>query len=102
MVGAGVSVFTIWFVTDTTENLIVSMVFSSVSNMGFNSLNCMATELFPTNLRSTAMALTAAALRIGAFLGNVAFGYLIDAYCAVPMVLVAVLLIGEESGCYAT
>ncbi len=30
--------------------------------------------------------------RIGAVLGNVAFGQLVDVYCLVPMILVAVLL----------
>ncbi|CAG0915845.1 unnamed protein product [Notodromas monacha] len=92
MVGAGASVFAVWLVRSQLENLLVSMAFSSVSNMGFNSLNCLATELFPTKLRSTAMALTAGALRIGAFLGNIAFGYFIDAYCVIPMVAVACLM----------
>lgn len=44
-------------------------------------------------LRSTAMAVTLAIARIGAILGNVIFGYFIEVSCAVPVLMVAVLLI---------
>ena len=46
------------------------------------------------SLRSTAMAITLAAARLGAILGNIAFGNLVDVACAVPILLVAALLIG--------
>ena len=42
--------------------------------------------------RSTAMAVTLAVARLGAILGNVVFGYLIEVSCAVPILLVASLL----------
>lgn len=47
---------------------------------------------FLTN-RSTASGVTSAANRVGAILGNVAFGELVDIHCAVPMLLVAALLV---------
>lgn len=43
--------------------------------------------------RSTAMAVTLAVARLGAILGNVIFGYFIELSCAVPILMVAVLLI---------
>ena len=46
-----------------------------------------------TYFRSTAMAVTLAVARLGAILGNVIFGYFIELSCAVPILMVAVLLI---------
>ena len=43
--------------------------------------------------RSTAMAVTLAVARLGAILGNVIFGYFIELSCAVPILMVAVLLV---------
>ena len=40
------------------------------------------------------MAVTLIAARLGAILGNVVFGYLIEVSCAVPIISVAVLLVG--------
>ena len=42
--------------------------------------------------RSTAAGVFNAAGRIGAILGNMVFGQLVTAHCAVPMLMVAVLL----------
>lgn len=41
------------------------------------------------------MAVTLLAARLGAIAGNLVFGSLIDVYCAVPMFMVACLLIGK-------
>ncbi|GFN92176.1 hypothetical protein PoB_001868200, partial [Plakobranchus ocellatus] len=41
---------------------------------------------------STAFGMQTGIARIGAILGNVIFGQLVDAYCAIPMFLVAALL----------
>jgi len=75
-------------------NLILICLFGAVSTMGFNSLDCLGVELFPTSLRSTAMAVTLVAARIGSILGNLLFGYLVETHCAIPILLVAGLLIG--------
>lgn len=48
-------------------------------------------------IRTTAMAITLAAARFGAIMGNFTFGFLVDVACAVPILLVAVLLIGNIS-----
>ena len=94
MLLSGCSAFLIYLLNSTTMNLILSCVFGAVSTMGFNSLDCLGIELFPTSLRSTAMAITLAAARLGAILGNLVFGYLVETNCAIPILAVAVLLIG--------
>jgi len=94
MVASGLAAFLIWAVRSTVGNLILSCVFGAVSTMGFNALDCLGAELFPTNVRTTAMAITLAAARFGAIMGNFTFGFLVDVACAVPILLVAVLLIG--------
>jgi VNT family MFS transporter (synaptic vesicle glycoprotein 2) len=42
--------------------------------------------------RSTAFGLQSGVGRIAAILGNVSFGSLVDVHCAVPMIMVSVLL----------
>ena len=51
MVSGGVSVFGIYLVTSSTANIILSCVFGAVTTMGFNALDCLGVELFPTRLR---------------------------------------------------
>ena len=38
-------------ITSSLANLLVSCAFGLVSTMGFNSLDCLGIELFPTHLR---------------------------------------------------
>jgi len=94
MVLSGGCAFLIYLVNSSTMNLILSCVFGAVSTMGFNALDCLGIELFPTSLRGTAMAITLVSARIGAILGNLVFGYLVETYCAIPILMVATLLIG--------
>jgi len=86
MLLSGASAFLIYLVNSTTMNLILSCIFGAVSTMGFNSLDCLGIELFPTSLRSTA--------RLGAITGNLVFGYLVESHCATPILMVASLLVG--------
>ena len=51
-------------------------------------------EVFPTHLRSTAMAVTLVAARLGAICGNEIFGQLLGINCAIPIIMVAALMIG--------
>ena len=39
--------------------------------------------------------LVSVSARIGAILGNLVFGYLVESHCAVPIIMVAVLLVGK-------
>lgn len=51
MLMSGLSVFGIYFVTSSVANLALSCVFGAVSTMGYNALDCLGVELFPTRLR---------------------------------------------------
>ena len=95
MLLSGSSAFLIYLVSSSTMNLVLSCIFGAVSTMGFNSLDCLGIELFPTSLRSTAMAITLLSARLGAIFGNLVFGYLVESHCAIPILLVAGLLIGN-------
>ena len=48
---SGACAFLIYVVTSQTTNLLVSIAFGLVSTMGFNALDCLGIELFPTHLR---------------------------------------------------
>ena len=52
MVFSGLSVFFIALLQNGTQSLIMSCVFSAISVMGWNSLDVLGVELFPTKLRS--------------------------------------------------
>lgn len=45
------------------------------------------------------MSITLAAARLGAILGNIIFGVFVDVACAIPILLVAALLICKFSLC---
>ncbi len=92
MVISGVSVFFIALLRNSTQSLVMSCMFSAISVMGWNSLDVLGVELYPTKLRSTASGVLMSVGRIAAILGNLAFGELVDVYCLVPMFLVATLL----------
>ena len=52
MLISGLSVFFIYLLDNKTQSLIMSCVFSAISVIGWNSLDVLQAELFPTNLRS--------------------------------------------------
>lgn len=54
MISSGLSAFAIYFVKNGVTNLVVSCLFGAVSTMGFNALDCLGAELFPTHLRYSA------------------------------------------------
>ncbi|XP_033741474.1 synaptic vesicle glycoprotein 2C-like isoform X1 [Pecten maximus] len=93
MLGSGVAVFFIPLIHNKIENLLLSCAFGLISTLAWNAIDVLQAELFPTGVRSTAMGLSSAASRVGAILGNLAFGELVDVHCAVPMILVSVLLV---------
>lgn len=83
-----------YFVTNTKQNLIVSAVFSSVISCGNAALDCIITEIFPTNVRATGVAISMVAARLGGLIGNIVIATLLDMYCPAPTFIVAALLIG--------
>lgn len=90
---SSVSVFFIWEVTTKTQSLIMSCVFSGVSVVSWNALDVIGTELYPTQLRSSALGFFTGVGRVGAIMGNVVFGQLVDTNCAVPILSVSLLLL---------
>ncbi|XP_063367834.1 synaptic vesicle glycoprotein 2B [Cydia amplana] len=89
---AGLCSAAMYFVYNKTNNLIVSAIFSSVISCGNASLDCLITEVFPTNLRATGVAVSMVAARLGGIMGNVVIAALLDQYCPAPTFIVAVLL----------
>lgn len=82
------------FVYNKTHNLIVSAVFSSVISCGNAALDSLITEIFPTHLRATGIAVSMVAARLGGIIGNLVIAQLLDLYCPAPTFIVTALLIG--------
>ena len=85
--------FFIPLVTTSTHLLILSCCFGGFSVIGWNALDCLSCELFPTELRSTAIGLQLGLGRVAAVVANLVFGQLIAINCAVPIFLVAACMI---------
>ncbi|XP_050667071.1 synaptic vesicle glycoprotein 2B [Leptidea sinapis] len=96
---AGLCSAAMYYVYNKTNNLIVSAIFSSVISCGNASLDCLITEVFPTNLRATGVAVSMVAARLGGIIGNVVIAALLDTYCPAPTFIVAVLLAGGGLMC---
>ncbi|XP_042609454.1 synaptic vesicle glycoprotein 2B isoform X1 [Cyprinus carpio] len=90
---SSLSVFVIYMVETKTQSLIVSCVFSGVSVVSWNALDVLGTELYPTQLRSSALGVFTGVGRVAAIMGNVVFGQLVDSNCAVPLLMVSALLL---------
>lgn len=90
---SSLSVFFIYKVQTKVQSLLLSCVFSGVSVIAWNALDVLGTELYPTQLRSSAMGFFTGVGRIAAITGNLVFGSLVETNCAVPVLLVSVLLL---------
>lgn len=90
---SSLSVFFIYVVQTKAQSLTLSCVFSGVSVIAWNALDVVGTELYPTKLRSSALGFFTGVGRVGAIMGNLVFGRLVDANCAVPVLLVSALLL---------
>ncbi|KAF7648998.1 hypothetical protein LDENG_00148750 [Lucifuga dentata] len=86
-------VFCVYLVQTKAQSLVFSCVFSGVSVICWNALDVLSMELYPTQLRSSAMGFFTSVGRVAAIMGNVLFGKLVDTNCAVPVLLVSVLLL---------
>ncbi|XP_039988936.1 synaptic vesicle glycoprotein 2B [Xiphias gladius] len=92
LVVSSLSVFLIYVVQTRDQSLLLSCVFSGVSVIAWNALDVVGTELYPTQLRSSALGFFTGVGRVAAITGNVVFGKLVDTNCAVPVLLVSALL----------
>lgn len=89
---AGGVTFGLYFVTSSWGNLVLSCIFEALTSLGISTIYCVMVDLFPTNLRVMAAALSLTFGRGGALLGNLLFGFLIDLNCVVPIVIFSALL----------
>jgi VNT family MFS transporter (synaptic vesicle glycoprotein 2) len=101
LVMSGLSTLSLNWVQSTTQTLVLSCIFEALTSILEAVIFCVIVDLFPTNLRAIALALTASSGRIGAIFGNVVFGLLIDVMCFVPIYLFGILLIASGMLCVA-
>ncbi|XP_017292502.1 synaptic vesicle glycoprotein 2B [Kryptolebias marmoratus] len=90
---SSLSVFLIYVVQTKAQSLVLSCIFSGVSVIAWNALDVLGTELYPTQLRSSALGFFTGVGRVAAIMGNVVFGKLVDTNCTVPILLVSALLL---------
>lgn len=96
---SGLCAVGMFFVYNKRNNLIVNAVFSSVISCGNAALDCLITEIFPTHLRATGVAVSMVAARLGGIIGNIVIATLLDVYCPAPTFIVAALLMGGGMLC---
>lgn len=89
---SGAVTIAFYYVVNSTQNLILSCVFEALTSLGISLVYCVIVDMFPTNLRVMAAALSLTMGRLGALVGNLVFGYLIDLACVIPIVLFAAFL----------
>ncbi|CAL7938925.1 unnamed protein product [Xylocopa violacea] len=82
----------LFLVQTSTQNLILSCVYESVTSVCLSVVYCLLVDLYPTHLRAMASGLSAFISRIGAISGTLMIGYLIDDYCTLVIVIVAAQL----------
>ncbi|CAG2061538.1 unnamed protein product [Timema podura] len=99
LVVAGGVTIGFYFIGNSTENLVLSCIFEALTSLAISTVFCVMVDLFPTNLRVMAAALSLTFGRAGALIGSLVFGYLIDLNCLVPVVLFAALLLGSGGLC---
>jgi MFS family permease len=75
-------------------SLASACVFNGVSVIGWNSLDLLGSESFPTSVRASAVGLMGAAGRLASFASTAAAGWLTDVWLALPLFVAAGLLVG--------
>ncbi|KAJ8977736.1 hypothetical protein NQ317_019411 [Molorchus minor] len=101
LIMSGLATLLLNFVESPTQTLILSCIFEALTGIMETVIFCVVVDLFPTNLRAIALSTTATCGRLGAIFGNVAFGFLIDINCVIPIYLFAFLLIASAILCLA-
>lgn len=86
---AGMVTVGLYYVQNSTQNLVLSCIFEALTSLAISLVFCVLVDLFPTNLRVMAAALSLTAGRGGGLIGNLSFGYLIDINCVIPIVVFA-------------
>ncbi|CAO1409152.1 unnamed protein product [Diamesa hyperborea] len=92
LVVAGGVTIGLYYVKNAQQNLLLSCIFEALTSLGISTVYCVMVDLFPTNLRVMAAALSLTFGRFGALLGNLMFGFLIDLNCVIPIVIFSAML----------
>ncbi|XP_076644453.1 synaptic vesicle glycoprotein 2B isoform X1 [Halictus rubicundus] len=82
----------LFLVQTSTQNLILSCAYESITSVCLSVVYCVLVDLYPTHLRAIAAGLSAFISRIGAISGTLMIGYLIDDYCMLVILIVAAQL----------
>ncbi|KAM3956171.1 synaptic vesicle glycoprotein 2B [Aphomia sociella] len=93
LISSGLAALGLNLVRSSLENLILSCVFEAIVSCTEAVLFCVICEIFPTKVAATAMAVTVMCGRVGAIVGNVVFGALVDQHCVVPIYMFGTFLI---------
>ncbi|KAJ0177530.1 hypothetical protein K1T71_006403 [Dendrolimus kikuchii] len=93
LISSGLAALGLNLVSSSLENLILSCVFEAIVSCTEAVLFCVICEIFPTKVAATAMAVTVMCGRVGAIVGNVVFGALVDQHCIVPIYMFGTFLI---------
>lgn len=96
---AGIGSALMYLVRSSLQNLLVSAIFSGAISAANAALDCLITEVFPTKLRATGVAISMVAARLGGIIGNIVIAQLLDHFCPVPTFIVSGLLIGGGLMC---
>ncbi|XP_014233632.1 synaptic vesicle glycoprotein 2B-like [Trichogramma pretiosum] len=91
-----------YFVKTSAQNLVLSCIFEAFTSINISVIFCILVEIFPTNLRVMATAITIFLGRLGSLFGNMLFGYLIDEYCSILIIVMAAQLFLAAALCWAT
>ncbi|VEN38185.1 unnamed protein product [Callosobruchus maculatus] len=92
LVLGGGSAGSIYWMTSSVQNLIVSCIFQATMITANMTIAGIGVELFPTTVNGIAVCLILFSGRIGAVLSNILFGYLVDSYCGVAVLVVSVVV----------
>ncbi|CAH2085894.1 unnamed protein product [Euphydryas editha] len=93
LISSGLAALGLNLVRSSLQNLLLSCVFEAIVSCTEAVLFCVICEIFPTKVAATAMAVTVTCGRVGAIVGNVVFGALVDQHCVVPIYMFGALLI---------
>lgn len=99
LISSGLAALGLNLVQSSLQNLILSCVFEAIVSCTEAVLFCVICEIFPTKVAATAMAVTVMCGRIGAIVGNVVFGALVDEHCTVPIYMFGTFLITSGMLC---
>ncbi|XP_045535222.1 synaptic vesicle glycoprotein 2C [Papilio machaon] len=99
LISSGLAALGLNLVRSSLENLLLSCVFEAIVSCTEAVLFCVICEIFPTKVAATAMAVTVMSGRVGAIVGNVVFGALVDQHCIVPIYMFGSLLISSGMLC---